>query len=115
MAERLHVTIQIPAEGVPSTADVAVYVEDVSRADAPAGVLAERRERRVRLKPGGTLSLDVVIPTENMDQRRSYSVRVHVDSSGSGEIEKGDLVSTQAHPVLTQGYGREVTVPVKKV
>jgi hypothetical protein len=42
-------------------------------------------------------------------------VRVHVDVSGSGEVEKGDLISTQSHPVLTRGHADQAAVPVRKV
>jgi putative lipoprotein len=107
--------IALPAEGVPPKADVGVFVEDVSRADAPAVVLAEHHARKVALSPGGVLTVDVEVPGDAVDPRRSYAVRAHLAASRSGEIEKGDLVSTQHHPVLTQGHGREVRVPVKRV
>lgn len=42
-------------------------------------------------------------------------MRVHVDVSGSGEIEQGDLVSTQSHPVLTRGHADRAAVPVRTV
>jgi len=44
-----------------------------------------------------------------------YSVSVHIDVSGSGEIERGDLISTQIYPVLTRGHGDEARVQVKRV
>jgi hypothetical protein len=47
--------------------------------------------------------------------RRSYSVRVHIDVAGSGEVDKGDLITTQSYPVLTSGGGGEIRIEVRRV
>jgi putative lipoprotein len=104
-------------EGVPpeDAAELVVAVEDVSRADAPSEVVGEQRQQRVRLEGGKTIPFEVEVPADRVDPRGSYSVRVHVDVSGSGKVEVGDLVSTRSNPVLTHGYGEEATVIVQRV
>lgn len=107
--------VRLPA-GVPSeSACMVVRVEDVSRADAPSIVVGEQRVPSVRLESGAVLPFIVEIPTERIDPRGSYSVSVHFDRSGSGEVEKGDLVSMQSYPVLTHGHGEQATVNVRMV
>jgi uncharacterized lipoprotein YbaY len=108
--------IVLPAAGVsPGPADVIVFVEDVSRADAPSVVIGEQRQNGVLLRPGLRFPFAVQIPNELIDERNLYSVRAHVDKSGSGEVKTGDFVSTQTYPVLTRGYGTSVTINVRRV
>jgi putative lipoprotein len=97
------------------TADLIVQVEDVSRADAPSIVVGEQRIPRVPLQAGMVLPFTVEIPAERIVPSHSYTVRVHVDMSGSGKVETGDLITMQSYPVLTQGYGNEANVTVKPV
>jgi putative lipoprotein len=113
---QVHGQIVLPEDTVPAeAAAVVVQVEDVSRADAPSVVIAEQRQVGVRLEPGGVLPFAVEVPTHQVDSRASYSVRVHVDMSGSDGVEVGDLVSTRSYPVLTRGYGNEASVEVRRV
>ena len=108
--------ILLPASGVAGqVGDVIVVVEDVSRADAPSQVVAQVRQPRVPLRDGATLPFAVDVPAGRIDPQSSYGVRVHIDTSGSGEVERGDLVSTQAYPVLTHGHGAEVRIRVVRV
>jgi putative lipoprotein len=108
--------VVIPAAGVPQkAAEVVVRVEDVSRADAPSVVIAEHRERDVSLEPGATLPFTLEVPADRVDASSLYTVSAHVDASGSGEIEPGDLLSTRTYPVLTRGYGDEATVEVQPI
>ena len=107
--------IDLPSDVPGGPADVVVEVEDISRSDAPSQVVAAQRLRRSHLQPGGVLPFKVEVPADRVDERRLYSVRVHVDRSGSGEVEKGDLISTQTYPVLTRGHGNEARVKVRSV
>lgn len=115
MPDTVRAEIVLPRDAPRGAAQVVVRVEDVSRADAPSTVLAEQCLRFVALPEGGVLEVEVDVPGELVDPRRTYAVSVHVDVSGSGEVERGDLVSTQSHPVLTRGAGRAVRVPVRMV
>jgi putative lipoprotein len=108
--------IVLPDTDIPSeSANLVVQVEDVSRADAPSVVVADQRQPGVPLRSGATLPFAVEVPEEIVDERDSYSVRVHIDVTGSGEVESGDLISTQSYPVLTRGHGNEARIHVQRV
>ena len=96
------------------TADLIVQVEDVSRADAPSQVVGEQRVSGVAVRAGQVLPFEIEIPGQ-VDPNRSYSVRAHVDMTGSGKVETGDFITVQSYPVLTQGYGNEANVTVKRI
>ena len=97
------------------TADFIIQVEDVSRADAPSTVVGEQRISSVPVYAGMSIPFTVEIPAERILPNHSYTVRVHVDMSGSGKVEPADLITMQSYPVLTQGYGNEVNVSVRRV
>jgi putative lipoprotein len=107
--------IVLPQGDLPSEAAmIVVAVEDVSRADAPSTVVAEQHLEHVSLA-GGEVAFDVDVPSGLIEERAHYTVRVHVDVTGTGIVERGDLVSTQSHPVLTGGRPDDASVPVKVV
>ena len=108
--------VVVPADAaVAGTANLVVELEDVSRADAPTQVIGEHRQEGVEVKAGGVLPYEIIVPPGAVDERRSYSVRAHIDVSRSGTVEVGDLVSTQSYPVLTRGHGRQAAIAVKTV
>jgi putative lipoprotein len=108
--------ILIPDDVEPTEAAfILVEIEDVSRADAPSIVVGEQRRERVGIRPGAHVPFEVQVPDRLINESASYSVRVHIDVAGSGEVERGDMVSTQSHPVLTRGYGNEALVRVRRV
>jgi putative lipoprotein len=112
----VHGQVSLPAETEPiEAAEIVIQVEDVSRADAPSVVVAERRLRGVRLQPSKTIPFAVDVPDDRIDARAHYSVRVHVDVSGSGIVQQGDYVSTRSYPVLTRGHGERVNPEVQRV
>ena len=102
------------ADAVAPGAIVRLKLEDVSRLDAAAVVVAEAV---LPLASGAAAGADIpfsmTVPTA--DEAASYSVRAHVDTTGSGDISPGDLVSSRAHPVLTQGHPDRVLVEARKV
>lgn len=77
---------------------VHVVVEEVTRADAPATVAA-----RLDLQCEEIDVAPLLLRVPDVDASKRYSVRVHVDRTGNGRIKPGDMISTQSHPVLTQG------------
>lgn len=108
--------IALPDDVPTEAGAILVVVEDVSRADSPSVIVGQTRLGRMPLAPGATIPFSVEVPPEvAIDPRAAYSLRVHVDVSASGEIEKGDLVSTQSYPVLTRGAGGETVVRVRRV
>lgn len=96
-------------------ARVVVDVEDISRADAPSQLVARLQLETGELKGSDLIPFSLEVPADALDERHLYSVRVHVDMSGSGEIEKGDYITMQTYPVLTRGYGDKTRVAVRKV
>lgn len=95
-----------------------VVVEDVGRADAPAQAIARvDRDLRQPLPAGAVVPFSVALPA--LLPGGHYAVRAHVDVSGSGQVEIGDQVSTQSHPVqaapVTRGGGTLLRVDVKPV
>ena len=96
-------------------AELIVQIEDVSRADAASKVVAEQRIPNPKLEPGEAVPFELEVPEAAIDDQAMYSVRAHVDVSGSGEVEEGDLLSTQSYPVITRGYPEEARVEVKQI
>ncbi|MEO7442978.1 MAG: YbaY family lipoprotein [Acidimicrobiales bacterium] len=97
----------------PRAAVVTVSVEDTSRADAASTVIAEQRLTDVDLTAADDgLTFVVEVPASLVDRQARYSVRVHVDIGGTGEVSEGDFVSTRSHPALNTGQRGELTIPV---
>ena len=84
-----------------STAHLVVRVEDASRADARATTVAEQVSAGVHLPggDGGSVPFELRVPAGLVDPRGPYSVRIHVDVSGSGTVTTGDFVSTESYPL----------------
>lgn len=94
-----------------TAASLLVEVRDVSRADAPSTVVGAQAQTDVQLSPGGRVPFSVTVP--ELDSSASYGLRVHIDRSGSGTLESGDLISTRAIPVRTESAdGLEAPVSV---
>jgi hypothetical protein len=101
----------VSAQPIPAGGTVRVLVEDTTRADAAATVVAQSVEPLTRpLAAGERLAFSLTVP--EVDEHARYNVRVHVDRSGSGEVSPGDRITTRAYPVLTQGAGDHVDVEV---
>lgn len=107
-----HVTVHLvfPEPGLEQSYRAHILVEDISLADAAAVPVGEYDGE---LTP--TTTQTVQVPVSSLDPTASYSVRVHVDSTGTGTVTTGDYLSTQSHPVLTHGHGDEVTVPLQQL
>ena len=90
---------------------VYVRVEQVSLADAPAEIVAQSVLHDVRLTEPHRIDLEVPQP----DPRQRYAVRVHVDTTGSGEVGAGDYVTTRSYPVLTHDQPSQVSVQLARV
>jgi uncharacterized lipoprotein YbaY len=122
MVDRKDKTLVVKGEVVLPSGDLAsrkahliVQVEDISRADAPATVVGAYRRSNVVLKAGGSLPFAVEVPASAIESRSAYSVSAYVGASASGDVGKGDFVSTQVYPVLTRGFGSTARVVVKLV
>ncbi|MFW5473205.1 YbaY family lipoprotein [Knoellia sp. CPCC 206450] len=110
----VHVRIEWP-DGVemPAAARCRVTVENVSRLDAASTVVGETVVED--LDPDAPVDVEVDVP--HVDDGSDLVVRVHVvDGARRGrEVEAGDLLTTQSHPVLTRGRGSEVVVHPRRI
>jgi Uncharacterized protein conserved in bacteria len=96
-------------------ATLIVRLEDVSYADAPAGVLAEYVEHGVAFDPQQDSGLKFRLAGPEPDSQSQYAVQAHVDVDGDGVVSSGDFINMQSYPVLTFGHPCDVTVLVRQV
>ena len=77
-------------------------------ADASSVVIAERVLDDLAVDQPAVAEVEV----GEVDPKANLVVRVHVTDAGrpTRDVEAGDLVSTQSHPVLTHGHGDSVVV-----
>ena len=110
----LTVNIVIPGD-LPAfqNATVRVRVEDVSVADAPATVVAKATEAGIGREEGDELTLMIPVRRPvDIDESKHYSVAVHIDLDGDGEVDANEFVTTVAIPVFTQGASTTVMAVV---
>lgn len=112
---RIRVVIAPAKPPPPRAKQLTARVEDTSRADAAAVIVAEERVSNPGLVKGEPFTLDIDVPEEVIKERSRYTARVHVDVSGSGDISRGDYLSTRSYPVLTAGFPDDVTIEVEPV
>lgn len=98
-------------------ATIHVQLEDFSRADVGALLLAEEVISHIKHKPGSDQSKSTIVyfeitckEGESIDPRNFYGIRVWVDIDNDGRNGSGDLNSDQSYRVLTQGFGNSVEV-----
>lgn len=86
-----------------------VRIEDVSLADAPSRVLAERSETLRGQAPPYRTTLG--FPSSKIDPRHTYAARAEIrDPSGALRF-----VTDTRYPVLTQGAGASADIVLKSV
>ena len=96
-------------------ATLRVYLEEVSRADAPATRVAQASLHPLHHRAGEVSRFDFELRGGPVDPAAHYSVRAHIDLDGSGQLAPGDLVTVQSFPVLTFGHPDRVTLSVRKI
>jgi uncharacterized lipoprotein YbaY len=82
-----------PPRGTP----LHVELRDTSLADAPAVVLAHADT--VVAEDSGPRLASVELPEAEDRLPSGLTVWAHADLTGSGEVEKGDYITMQSHPV----------------
>jgi len=98
-----------------TNATVYVRLENISRADAPSNTAAEQVLKEVSHQAGKEEEVNFSLYGSPPDERSSYSVRVHVDVDGDGEVSVGDYISPESYPVLTYERPNHVDVRVEEV
>jgi hypothetical protein len=104
-------------QDAPSFTGATMYVrlENTTVADLASEVVADYVERNVAFVSKTTKGLLFAIHGKAPDPRASYSVRVHIDIDGDGEVSRGDFISTQSYPVITGVHPTEISVLVRQV
>ena len=111
---KVTVRIAWPAGArLPDEAHARVTVEDVTVLDAPAVVVGETVIDD--LDPDRPAQCEVEV--DEVDAGADLIVRVHVAdrSRADRQVEVGDLLSTESHPVLTRGHGDSVLVRPQQI
>jgi uncharacterized lipoprotein YbaY len=105
---RLHEALEQPS------GTLYVRVEDVSRADAAAELVAE-----IAIPIDHPLAAGAVVPfslaVPDIDDQAHYAVRAHLDTTGTRRIDPGDRISTQSYPVATFGHPDEAIIVARTV
>ncbi len=96
-------------------ATVYVRLEDVSLADAPSKVIAEELIPNISIEAEGQPSVPFSIRTPGLDERTVYTLTVHVDVGGSGEITLGDYITMESYPVSPTESFSHMQVQVRQV
>ena len=96
-------------------ATVYVRLEDVSLADAPSKVIAEELIPNISIEAEGQPSVPFSIRTPGLDERAVYTLTVHVDVGGSGEITLGDYITMESYPVSPTVSPTYINVRVRPV
>jgi uncharacterized lipoprotein YbaY len=105
------------ADASSSIPNATIYVRlvDVSLADAPSEVIAEEVLENVSIDSEHPTPITFSIRASNLDEDASYSLSVHVDLSGSGDISVGDYITMQSYPVSSTGSTGYLHVQVRQV
>jgi uncharacterized lipoprotein YbaY len=82
---------------------------DVTQADGPSVRVGRQAITVAGLEP---VAFEVTPPS--VDPRASYVVAVHLDADVDGRVSKGDFLTTEAFPVLTNGHGTVVDVTARR-
>lgn len=96
---------------------VYVYLENTSRADVAAETIAKTIIENIEHR-AGKLKTQTVVPfrlnfsESRINSQNIYSLRVWIDTDGSGKQSANDLYSDEFYPVLTRGAGNFTEIRV---
>jgi putative lipoprotein len=89
---------------------VIIEVRDISLADVPSQLIAEKRLDNVALRPHGRINFSIPVP--EVEGNRTLTLRVHVSLDGSGRAKSGDLLTTAIYPLPNTGTPLPLQVSV---
>lgn len=102
-----------------SQADIYVRLIDGGLADAPSKVVAEEVIRNVSIDPSVDPKAQTPIAfsfqTSDLTAGGVYTLTVHVDANGSGEISLGDYLTMESFPVVLSEPEVTITARVHPV
>lgn len=107
-------SIEVPADAPRQVyGRMLVEVRDVSRADAPSVVVAQKAKDDVAVDPNEPLKFTLEVP--DVEPNRTLSLRVHVSRDGTTGVKQGDLLTTASCPIPPRGARSALRVPVKVI
>lgn len=109
-------TLEIDRQ-IPSFKDATVYIslEDIGRVDADADIIYKEIFRNISHSQGERTLLEFNFHSDESDSSHPrYNLRAHVDVSGNGDVDAGDLVTQQSYPVDPE-KSRTHVLKLKKV
>jgi uncharacterized lipoprotein YbaY len=92
-----------------------VYLEDISRADAAAAVIAETEIRSLRPQSEEKMTIPFelkISDSSTIDPKGRYRVRVWINVNGDGKQSGEDFYTDRIYPVLTGGHGNFVDITI---
>ncbi len=98
-----------------SNATTYLKVEDVSLQDVSSIVVAEDIITSVSLNADDVQPVQYFINFPQLEERMTYSLSVHVDVDGDGNLSNGDYYSTWHNPVPTEAGAHELDVHVEMI
>ena len=100
---------------LPGGAIAYVRLLDTSAADALASEVGEQVLKEIAGRANRGQAIPFAIEGELRGEQASYTISVHVDLDGDGQISQGDYINMQSYPVLTYGFPNHVSVEVKRI
>jgi uncharacterized lipoprotein YbaY len=94
---------------------VRVEIRDTTLADALHPTIAEATGTMA--PDGERAELSVDLPDEPLDPRHRYSVWAHVDHTGNGQLQAGDLITAESIPIDPVDVDADdpVDVPMRRI
>lgn len=90
-----------------------IEVRDISLADAPSQLVAQKRLRDLELEPAATIPFEMEVP--EVTPLQALCINIHISMSGEARAQAGDLLTTMIHPIPGVGPLSHQRVAVKLI
>ena len=97
-----------------SAATLRIRLQDVSKADGSATILAEEAIHGISVPANGE-SVPFALEVAALDPSGIFAIEAHLDQTGSGEVTTGDFVTTEHFPVDPHVETQHITVRVRQI
>lgn len=84
-----------------SNATAYVTIKDANIADNTSGVIAEQTIQGLSITQGTNSTFRYAVPTSKLEQGKEYSLSVHIDVDGDGNISQADYITIQRYPLVS--------------
>lgn len=117
MTAVLRGVVQLPEGDHPDReVTVLLQLQEVSRADAAADVVAtDRHTANLPATGAGSLPFELSYDESVLDPRGTYLIRCHIDTTGSGSVDRGDYLTTAFQPLPMPLDDRPMVIQVQRI